>query len=460
MVKVIKQDLRGRRPAGEGLDPVATLFERGPGQASRGEGVVAWPASKYAIEAQTIYKEFYGTRALDARSLEPQSPAELLRDRHTHAKPALGSVRSAGPRSVGARVREHGRAVAAAVAASSAGAGGEGPLGPVGAPQPRQPQALAQIVAATSAAGVERAEYVVARPASASSQATSRATPAGAPFAAGAEAAAEVVLPGARMLKRKAPDVGARQREVLAAKRAALVRAPAGALPPYVGPRGEVWRPSACASSQISGAPRGPRSAALSQAPRLCFLAPDCPSGVGGTITFMGYTVVPKLRACEIVLTDSVAGRWLCVEALAARLYGKWFADIEWVRSNRRAGACLRLCPSLGRNVKLFLSDGFRAQWPRHTTVLDKASIVAQRDFPKGLRVMHGACAAKCGANVVRCVSDEEARGATTKECKRTMNLKALLQLLQHDVSAAGAASPAGASSQGPAASGQGPRAA
>lgn len=448
MVKVIKQDLRGRRPAGQRFDPVATLFERGPGQASRGEGVVAWPASKHAIEAQTIYKEFYGTRALAARSLEPQSPAEQLRDRHAHAKPALGSVRSAGPRTVGARVREHGRAVAAAVAASSAGAGGEGPLGPVDAPQPQPLQALAQMVAATSAASVERAERVAARPAAAPSQGTRQATLAAAPSAAGAETAA---AHGAKGLKRKAPDVEARQREVLAAKRAALVKAPAGALPPYVGPRGEVWRPAA--SGHVPDASRGPRSAASSQVARLCFLAPDCPLSAGRTITFMGHKVVPKLRQSDIVVTDSVAGRWFSVEGLAARLYGKWVADVEWFRSRQCSGACLKLGPSLGRSVKLYLSDGFRAQWPEHTRVLDKASIVAQSDFPKGLRVFHGACAAKGRAHTVQCVSDDELRRANTRESsKGTMNLKALLQFLQHEVSAGGAASSAGAWSHGPAA--------
>ena len=166
MVKVIKQDLHGRKPPGERHD-TRRLPSASEGQSRpAGEGVAVRPASKHAIEAQPIDRDG-ATALLDRLALEPRQ----LQKGHAHAKPALDSIPSAGPRPVGAHDREHGRAAPAAVAACWSQMGKTLAL------------ALAQIVVAVSAAGAEQADAI--RLASATSQVTPRATPAGAPSAAG-----------------------------------------------------------------------------------------------------------------------------------------------------------------------------------------------------------------------------------------------------------------------------------
>ena len=58
-LRLVKVDLQGRRPVGEVLDPVRMLTKDGASVTSVGGGTAVWPASKFAIQAQTIYKDFF-----------------------------------------------------------------------------------------------------------------------------------------------------------------------------------------------------------------------------------------------------------------------------------------------------------------------------------------------------------------------------------------------------------------
>ena len=96
MVKLVKQDRRGRRPKDCPLNAQSELVRPGPAQVSGGESgpgrTVVYPATKYALECQAIYKEFFGAKRLPSRSLMTPTPEEQAQARILASKPHLGRV--------------------------------------------------------------------------------------------------------------------------------------------------------------------------------------------------------------------------------------------------------------------------------------------------------------------------------------------------------------------------------
>ena len=95
MVKLAKQDRRGRRPKDCPLNAQSELVKPSK-QVSGGESgpgrTVVYPATKYALECQAIYKEFFGAKRLPSRSLMTPTPEEQAQARILASKPHLGRV--------------------------------------------------------------------------------------------------------------------------------------------------------------------------------------------------------------------------------------------------------------------------------------------------------------------------------------------------------------------------------
>ena len=96
MVKLVKQDRRGRRPKDCPLNAQSELVKPGSAQVSGSESVpgrtVVYPATKYALECQAVYKEFFGAKRLSSRSLVTPTPEEQAQARNLASKPHLGKL--------------------------------------------------------------------------------------------------------------------------------------------------------------------------------------------------------------------------------------------------------------------------------------------------------------------------------------------------------------------------------
>ena len=94
MVKLTKQDLKGRRPKDCPLNAQSELVRPGAAQVSGGESApgrtVVYPAIKYALQCQAIYKEFFGAKRLPSRSLTTPTPEEQAQARSVASQPHLG----------------------------------------------------------------------------------------------------------------------------------------------------------------------------------------------------------------------------------------------------------------------------------------------------------------------------------------------------------------------------------
>ena len=375
-LRLVKVDLRGRRPVGEVLDPVRMLTKEEGGVTSAGQGSVAWPASKFAIEAQSIYREFFGTRAGAGRDLMPLTPEEQSKKRHQASKPALGRLPAKSDKTVEALRKKHSNSLKAGMEAARAGAR-EGHLGEL--PMP----------AASSSAGTTNSKTQML-------QAVREATQLRLKGAPQPEAASE--MPPDK--KRKLNPIE-KQAHIQDLKRRALVNAAPGTLPDYVGPRGDGWRENAGSScknsvSASAGMCPGLHLSGLGKKNPIVYWGPGA-SDVSdplrcGYLERLGGSEGKKLHRADIVVVDSVAGRWESSEALGARLWGKCLVDLEWLKSNKKAGTALEFRSVFTQDKTLYLSDDFRKQWPEHARLLVKASVMASSMTPKSFAVAKPGC--------------------------------------------------------------------
>jgi len=342
-LRLLKCDLRGRRPPGTILDPRALLCKETAGVTHGGANVV-FPASGFTLSSQRIYGEFYGQKVLPGRDLIPVSASGQIAGRHQASKPCIGRIPKLNNTTVAVRMREHSAGLKAGVAAFHAGAR-EGVLGKVAPPTAAVPSHLSQMVAAVKVASALR---------SASSSG------------------------GAKKRERVAVDEDlstgpvAKQARILETKRHAHIDAPPGQMPDYVGPRGDTWLAKVpAARPPVGHLPK------LLKHPKVFFgdgipevLQRECLGNVSGTLC-------KKSRHADVVIVDSIAGRWESVDALSARLWGRSLADTQWALSKMKKGSRLAFRSALQDNLRVFMSDGFAAEWPQHAKLLRHASLTA-----------------------------------------------------------------------------------
>ena len=108
-LRVMFQDILGRRPAGDVLNATRLLCNSLPAAASRGGHAVVLPASKFAVACQGVYREFFGEQTMPGRALAPITPAQAAAQRHQNSKPHLGRVpvRGTGTTTVSEHLRRH-----------------------------------------------------------------------------------------------------------------------------------------------------------------------------------------------------------------------------------------------------------------------------------------------------------------------------------------------------------------
>ena len=359
MVRIIKQDLKGRRPVPNEFDPKELLVKPVPGRA-HGGGIVVWPATQFAVQCQAIYGEFFGKRCLPARNLLPKTPEQLAESRVMAAKPCLSvpvSQKAAVSGTLTKHLREHASSVKRGIAALEMGAD-RGPLGAI----PRQGLVgdelgtLKQMVEAVGQLDHDRHCYE-----------PNSKRPKTAAAAAAAAAAASSSSSGGQEAQ------AAKQLEILAAKRQAAVAAVAGVAPEYVGPRGERWQ------KEVEDLRRTvPMPSELSyDAAIKVFMGPGCMPCQ--TLTRLGLTVKDKLRHCDVVVVDSIGSRWEEVAALEARLYGLRLADAAWVMSRQKVGACVVFARQVDKRHSIYLSEAFQVEQPNVAKALLLASARASK---------------------------------------------------------------------------------
>ena len=356
-LRLVKVDLQGRRPVGEVLDPVRMLTKDGASVTSVGGGTAVWPASKFAIQAQTIYKDFFGHRVVAGRELRPLTLAEKSKMRHLESKPALGRLPSKGGKTVEVLRQKHSKSVRAGIEAVRAGAS-EGHLGPLPTP-----------AATTSICSKKQMLQAV--------QEATRLRLTG----------VSEVEPEEQPSKKQKLSPIEKQARVLTAKHQAFVSAPPGALPDYVGPRGESWTDGEKSKKSVAAAPGASSAGLLSKKNPKVYWGPGADDlnelRRRSYLERLGAEESKKLRHADIVIVDSVAGRWESPAAFGARLWGKCLVDMEWVKSSKKAGTSLEFRNVFQMNKKFYMSDKFRAQWPEHAELLVKASLKAANMTPK-----------------------------------------------------------------------------
>ena len=175
-------------------------------------------------------------------------------------------------------------------------------------------------------------------------------------------------------------------------------------MPDYVGPRGEAWK-------NDDGAGKNKKSAAAavgaSSAGLLSKKDPKVYWGPGaddlselrrrGYLERLGATEESKkLRHADIVVVDSVPGRWESPAAFGARLWGKCLVDLEWVKSSKKAGTSLEFRNVFDMKKKFYMSDKFRKQWPEHAELLVKASLKAASVTPMTFKGSKKTALKKC----------------------------------------------------------------
>ena len=127
-LKLRVQDIRGR-VCGNPFDPRALLVEGTP-RAAAGGGQVLFAASKMLVACQSVYREFYGSVRLAARSLSCVSLEDQAQNAVKESRPKLCLSKVASTSSIAEKKKAHARAVDKAVAARAAGHC-LGPLGPL-----------------------------------------------------------------------------------------------------------------------------------------------------------------------------------------------------------------------------------------------------------------------------------------------------------------------------------------
>ena len=84
------------------------------------------------------------------------------------------------------------------------------------------------------------------------------------------------------------------------------------------------------------------------------------------------------------MIVDSIAGRWERADALAAWLWGRCLAGLEWVKSRKTSGTCLQFRSAFKERKKVYMSEQFQKQMPDHARLLLHTSSHACSLAPKG----------------------------------------------------------------------------
>ena len=226
--------------------------------------------------------------------------------------------------------------------------------------------------------------------------------------------------------------------KVVADKRAAVAAAPCGQIPEYVGTRGDHWRapdedpkfrppPAAqrCAQMQPAGG---------SVTPHLkLFLGPGA---ANVTVQQAKHaTVTGSISKSDAVLVDSVAGRFECAEALAARLHGKRLCNVKWAQSHHKAlssgephcqsgqerGNCIHFERASQLPYTVAMSKQFHEEWPTHTKVLER---VAPTDIDGPLKCLH--IIPRCEVDKSDLQKPKHAKGTTPLLCLSNLELHGL----------------------------------
>jgi hypothetical protein len=393
-LRLLKCDLRGRRPPGTILDPTELLCKATHGVTHGGANVV-FPASGFMLSSQRIYREFHGERVLPGRDLIPVSVSEQVAGRHRASKPCIGRIQKLSSTSVAVRMREHSAGLKAGAAAFHAGVR-EGVLGEVAPPTAAAPSHLSQMVAAVKVASALR---------SASSSGS------------------------VKKRERDAVDEDsptgpvAKQARILETKRHAHIDAPPGQMPDYVGPRGEQW----LATVPTAKLPEG-NLPKLQEHPKVFFgdgipevLKRECLGNVNGTLC-------KKSRHADVVIVDSIAGRWESVDAMSARLWGRSLADTQWALSKMKKGSRLAFRSVLQENLRVFMSDGFAAEWPQHAKLLRHASLTASEAKKAKCFVLVCGMKPEGDKSSVSLLSTSEVDALPVHKGNKEFGLRALLQ--------------------------------
>ena len=132
-LKLLKQDVHGRRPKGETLNPMALMVkshsEFASGRDGTGGNMVVWPCTNFAIASQKVYSTFYGSKSLSCRKLVPKTLEQMAEERNKASRSHLGRVpKQPGERTVAGRLDAHQKSISAGVEALKKGSC-TGPLG-------------------------------------------------------------------------------------------------------------------------------------------------------------------------------------------------------------------------------------------------------------------------------------------------------------------------------------------
>jgi hypothetical protein len=180
--------------------------------------------------------------------------------------------------------------------------------------------------------------------------------------------------PQGDMFTQEVDNIVAKQGAILETKNAAMQQVTVGRPVQYVGPRGDAWQPAGRHAGMSIPAPTLRRG----QDPVRLRLSSSCARGsdvldvVNSDSTFV---LVDSGGAADVIVVGDIASGWFSVSGLKARLFGKRFADVTWVKTRMAAGRCVAFM-SVVENAhwELFLSDAFVNRNSDYAAVLRKAA--------------------------------------------------------------------------------------
>lgn len=346
-LKLLKQDMNGRRPAGHILEPKSLLVKNSGHLTSQGVRVVL-PASRFLLDSQRLFREFYGGKSLSCRDLTPLSAAQQSAQRHLSEKPALGVLRKRGDDSVAAATHKHSESVQAGIQALAAGARA-GVIGQIVDPPPESARSSRDVmIAAVKQATANR----------------------------------QVAAPDADgvVKKRKKEDAVSRKDERVTkqarigdVKLQAHSAAPPGCMPRYVGPRGETWQRGSSVPLAL-----GPAESSLPLIKKVWFGmgAPADDAFRAGVLTGFKAVLCKKASHADMIVVDSVSGRWASLDAFHARLWGRTMVDVEYARSHGTAGTHARFLSAQSRCTKtVYMTADFQKSHPDFAKALIKVGL-------------------------------------------------------------------------------------
>lgn len=402
-VKLVVSDMAGRRAPGQTLDPMKLLVHTHP------DG--SWRATQYCVRAQNIYREFFGERALQSRSL-----AIDTKKKHVVAMvPPLGRVIRAKTdvRAMSQRLAAHTASLSTIIHKPSAAPCSSGTTpsttadttGRRCAGDEGQDTRNRAITAAGSDAKdamckaqkkdnecktkdkkhkkdkdkkdkdkkekhkkhKDKKEKHEKHKEKKENHEKDKDKPTPAPDTPAS------ALCAAPKTKRTIDDVIAQQGALLDAKRRAFDAALPGKPVPYVMPCGSAFKKAGDAGEASGGRPPPP-------APPLhrhWGVSVLFSRGVTATLGRM-FVAAKSIVDAEAVAVEDTAKQWLSADALAARLHGKRLVDAAWLASCTKKGTCVAFQPWIHiARTRLWLSAAFEAEHRDYVAVLRTAQICA-----------------------------------------------------------------------------------